>query len=145
MAFALTSFQARSLDIQSTSKKRGVQQIVMGITGTTADVALDISNSAGTFWTAAQANATFGTLATKALAILVALQSQVTALKDIKSEKLIARVRVATLSAAGQYTVTITSHLPSIAFNAADGETAISLLLEFEMVDGQFPVIASYA
>lgn len=144
MAFALTSFQCRSLDIQSTAKKRGIQQVIMGITGTTADVALDISNSAGTFWVAALANTTYGALAASALAILTSLQSQVTALKDVKSEKLLARLHVASLTGSAQYTLAITTHLPSIAFNAADGETAISLLLEFEMVDGQFPVVASY-
>lgn len=144
MAFALTKFHARAVDIASPSYKRGIQQVVLDITATTADVDLDLGDDSGTFWTAAQGNATYGALATKALEVLNKIVDQSAALVAVKSQQLIDRVQIATVAAAGQYSLAIQDVRPNIAFNAADGETSMKIILEYELNDNIFPVIATY-
>ncbi len=68
MTFALTGFKAYKLSVPSAVDKYGLQVVEMTITRASTDVALDIDNTAGTFWTAAKANTTYGTLATNAAA-----------------------------------------------------------------------------
>lgn len=142
MAFALTKFMAVGVDYAGVSNRNGVQKVIMNITGTTSDVALDIGTAAGTFWTAAIANATYGTIATAALAKLQAIAANSPALFRVNSMKLLPRVQVATLTAAGQFTLAVGVIGPNIAFNAADGETSIVLNLEYALPDFVFPIIS---
>lgn len=140
MAFALTAFEARTVDIKSVSYKKGIQQVVFDISGTTADVDLDIGDFAGTFWTAAQANVTYGSLAVGALEVLQKIVAQASALSAVESQQLIDRVQVAALSGAGQYTLAVQNLLPNIAFDAADGETSYKIIVDLEMNNSVFPV-----
>lgn len=214
MAFALTKFSARGIDIAGPSYKRGIQQIVLDITGTSADVDLDLGDDSGTFWTAAKANGTYGALATKSLEILKKIVAQSVALVGVDSQQLSTRnVLVAldsaasvggsatetltvtgllttdkilaativedganaayiqeaakTCAAAGQYVVTFSANpgagaevrvlaqranydvtiqdlRPNLALAAGSGETSYKLILNYELADGQFPVVASY-
>lgn len=145
MAFALTGAMARGIDIAGPSQKRGIQQIVLRITGTTADVALDIGTAAGTFWTAAIANTTYGTLASNFLNnVMVPLSSQSTSLVAVKSAQLLDRVQIATPNGAGQYALAVGVLGPNLSFNAADGETAYYIVLEYELNDLIPPIVASY-
>lgn len=52
MAFGLTSIKAYGVPSYEFSGNKFLQVLEMEITGTTADIALDIGNAAGTFWTA---------------------------------------------------------------------------------------------
>ena len=70
MAFAVTSFEAYPINLDSAIVRRADQEFTMTITGTTADVALDIGNPVGTFWTAAGSS----TIGAQALAALQAIQ-----------------------------------------------------------------------
>ena len=70
MSFALTKFEARGVEIKTPSKKRGKQELVFTITGTTADVDLDIGDEDGTFWTDALADTTYDDLAASVFALL---------------------------------------------------------------------------
>lgn len=144
MAFALTGYFARSVEISSSSYKRGIQQVVLNITGAATDVDLDIGDAAGTFWTAAVADGTYGTLASNALTSLTAIAGQSAALVAVESEQLIDRVQVASLTTTGQYSLAIDAIGPNIAFNAADGELAYKIILVWELNDYIMPVTASY-
>lgn len=144
MAFALTKFSARGIDIAGPSYKRGIQQVVLDITATTADVDLDLGDDAGTFWAAAIANATYGALATKALAVLQVIVAQSSALVAVKSAQLLDRVQIGTVAGAGEYSLAVVNVRPNIAFNAADGEEAIKIVLEYELNDNIYPVVATY-
>lgn len=144
MAFALTRFEARSIDIASVTYKRGVQQVVMDITGSSADVDLDIGDDAGTFWTAAIANATYGTLATNALAVLQKIVAQAAALVAVQSQQLLDRIQIATVSGAGQYSLAVVNTRPNLAFNAGDGETAYKIILTYELNNYIQPIAALY-
>jgi hypothetical protein len=144
MAFALTKFEARSIDIASVTYKRGIQQVVLDITGTTADVDLDIGDYSGTFWTAAVANATYGTLASNSLTVLQQIVAQAAALVEVSSQQLLDRVQVASLTTSGQFSLAIQNTLPNLEFNAADGETAYKIILTFELNNYIFPIVAQY-
>lgn len=144
MAFALTRFEARSVDIASVSYKRGIQQVVLDITGTAADVDLDLGDDSGTFWTAALANSTYGDLAAKALEILQKIVDQAAALLAVDSQQLIDRVQVASVSGAGEFSLAVQNTRPNIAFNAADGELAYKIVLTYELNNYIYPINALY-
>lgn len=144
MAFALVAYHARCVEIASTSYKRGIQQVVLDITALATDVDLDIGDDSGTFWTAAIADATYGTLATNALASLQRIVGQAAALVGVASEQLIDRVQIGSLTGAGQYTLAVQDVRPNIAVDAADGETAWKLILTYEMDNFISPETASF-
>jgi hypothetical protein len=144
MAFALTGFKARSYSVGSPSEVKAIQQVVLNITGLAADVDLDIGDATGTFWTDAEADSTYGTLATNALAVLTTIEGQSAALVDVQSAELLDRVQVASLTTTGQYTLAIGDIGPNIEFNAADGEETYKIILVWELNDGILPITASY-
>lgn len=139
MAFALTSYVGRGVEIGSVQYKKGLQQVVMTITGTAADVALDLGDASGTFWTDALADATYGSLAAKALESLQRISAQSVACVDVQSAQLLDRVQVASLTGAGQYTLATGTIAPDIAFNAADGELSYYIILTYELNNRVFP------
>jgi hypothetical protein len=144
MAFSLTAFQARSLEIQSPSYKKGIQQAVLTITGTAADVDLDVGDVSGTFWTAALANTTYGTLASKALDILTKISDQSVSCLGWKCQQLMVKVQSAAAGSAGEYAVSYGTIAPNFAIHTGEGSTAYYLVLEYEMANVSFPIIANY-
>lgn len=144
MAFALVAYHARGVDIQGPSYKRGIQQVVLDITATTADVDLDIGDDSGTFWTDCLADSTYGTLAEKAQESLQRIVAQSAALLGVQSEQLIDRVQVGTVSGAGEFELAVENTRPNIAVNAADGEESWKIVLTYELNNYSFPEIASY-
>lgn len=73
MAFALTKAAFYGSQLSDTVKKRGLQHAALYITGANTDIAYDLSNASGTFWTAAKAHATYGTIASTASDALTAV------------------------------------------------------------------------
>ena len=141
MAFALTAFECRGIDIAGPNLKRGLQQVCLTITGTSSDVDLDIGDLDGTFWSAADDSS----LGAAALLDMTNVVAQSAACLDIQSPQLLDRVQVASLTTSGQYTVDLSDSVcPNLAFNAADGETAYYIVLTFELNDGIFPLVKSY-
>lgn len=142
--FALTKFKAYGVQTEGSTRRHAAQVVEMVITGTTADVALDFDNASGTFWTAALADATYGTLATQALADITAISSRVSAVLTVSAQNLLGRVQVATLSAAGQYTIVpnATTFVPAIALNATDGDLLYNpIRIVWSMLDTLSPVV----
>lgn len=143
MAFALTGYAARGIDIAGPSYKRGIQQVVFKITALATDVDLDIGDSAGTFWTAAAADSTYGSLAAKALLSLTRIAAQSSNLLAIKSPQLLKRVQSAAVGNNGEFAVSIDVLGPDILFKASDGETALYVVLDYELNDSARPEIMS--
>jgi len=81
--FQLTKYNAYGFIIDSDIQKRAVQRAVFHITAANTDIDLDLSDSTGTFWTAAKADTTYGAMATKASASLTKIQAIATALNFI--------------------------------------------------------------
>ena len=76
------------------------QTCEMVIYGLDADVALDLDNATGTFWTAAEADATYGTVAAAAYAALQKVQISAASLHSWGGNFALYRARGATPAAA---------------------------------------------
>lgn len=143
MAFALTGFVSYGINIVGPSQKRGIQRATLTITALATDVDLDLGDDSGTFWTEAQANSTYGQLATKALDVLSKIEDQAASLISVRSEQLLDRIQAA--AAAGTaYVLTVQNKRPNLLFDAANGETSWSIDLEWIMQNFQFPVVSSF-
>jgi hypothetical protein len=143
MAFALTGFVSYGINIVGPSQKRGIQRATLTITALATDVDLDLGDDSGTFWTEAQANSTYGQLATKALDVLGKIEDQAASLISVRSEQLLDRIQAA--AAAGTaYVLTVQNKRPNLLFDAANGETSWSIDLEWIMQNFQFPVVSSF-
>lgn len=143
--FALTAFKAYGIRCEGATRLHALQRATFVVTATAADVAYDISSdttgSLGTFWTAVIADATYGSIGTQALAVIQSIQNQVKSLQSVRLGGALNYVQ-GTATAASTYTVAVTTHLPSIAFNAANGPTSMTLTLEWILKDGLEPVVS---
>lgn len=146
MTFALTAFKAYGIRTSGANRQHTHQVAELKITSANTDVDLDIGDTTGTFWTAAQADSTYGTMAARALTVMTNIQAIAQDLKLPESEALSQKTPVpgggvmTFLSAASvggapaeTYTVTgllstdtILSVVPKIA--SATGRAAISVL-----------------
>ena len=69
MAFQLTGYRTYTIQPGSATKKRAIQYVEMRINRlASTDTLMDLDAATGTFWTAVQADATYGAYATKAFA-----------------------------------------------------------------------------
>jgi hypothetical protein len=142
MAVAITAWKSTIIPSQGPSRSRGIQRFEIDVTQAAADNDCDIGDlTAGAFWTSAEAHATYGTQAT-------ALKTELAAVYPLASEVLLrsavldsAYVRVVGATAAAtQYGVTIDAHsaIPIIAFHAASAPTAITLVFDFNLLEGKY-------
>lgn len=134
MAFALKSFLATGYDLCGAQPQRQTQKLIFGCTGLTTDVAFDLGNLSGTFWTAAIANATYGALATSVKEWLTANYPMWAATSNVFVQELFDRVQAAAASGAA-YTRSLnaTTKLPEFVFAASNGETVYTVVVELEM------------
>ena len=134
MAFALTKFRAYGLEPGGPTRCQ-LQRLQFTIKGTGADVALDVGTLAGTFWTAAKADATYGAMATEVLARLTAfcVDANCSVVTKVGGNPINDKVR-ATAAGAGTYTLSISNYLPVITLNAAEGLTDYVLCVEVALV-----------
>lgn len=146
MAFALTKAEFRSVAHQNPSLKRGIQEVLLTITGANTDIDLDIGDAAGTFWTAAVANATYGAMAAAALVQLQAVVAGSAFLRRWECPELQASVyvQVASSPGASQYSLTTDTYGPDILLASGSAPTSYHVYLVFEMAAGQFPVTAAF-
>jgi hypothetical protein len=146
MAFALTSFRSYGVYIDEPITKRAVQYVHMTITALGADVDLDVGDAAGTFWTAAVADATHGTNAAKAKTAWVEILSKAKAIASMQSFEISKSKTPCGASAVGAGLVKIngTALAPEILFHTAEGITALTLNFVIELKDEHAPVRLSY-
>lgn len=145
MAFSVTAFKAYGLRTEGATRLHAVQRASFSITALAADVAMDISattaGSLGTFWTDVTGNTTYGSLAGQALIVIRAIALQVKSFQGIKLGNAQDYVQ-GTATASSTYTVAVNTHLPDVAFNAANGKTSYTVTLEWLLLDGKEPVIS---
>ena len=139
MAFALTSYRARGLQIAGAQPDRAIQQVVMTITGAVTDVALDIGTDAGTFWVAAVADATYGTLATSAKENLLNIVAVSQALAGLFVPELVGRLKAAAASTT-DYTLSVALKRPIYTFAASNGELLYTVFLEYLLNPSIMPI-----
>lgn len=142
MSFALTKFKAWGVNVGSPIRKHDMQYAELHITGTVADVDLDIGDDSGTFWTDALADSTYGSLATTALDKLQKIVAIANSLMAVESQE-ITLVRLRAAAAAGtDYALAIQDKRPNFIFDANQGETSYIIKLEWSLKDGLPAVIA---
>jgi len=142
MAVAITAWKSTIIPTQGPSRSRGIHRVEIDVTQAAADTDFDIGDlAAGAFGGSAEAQATYGTQAT-------ALKTELAAMYPLTSEVLLrsavlesSYVRVAGAPAAAtQYQVSINaaSDIPEIAFNAASAPLAITIVLDFNLLEGKY-------
>ncbi len=146
MSFALTKAQFRSLSLQNVSYKKGVQEVVLEITAANTDTDLDIGDAAGTFWTAAVANATYGAMAALVLAQLQAVVASSAYFSQLRCPELqcSAYLQVASAPGATQYSLTTDTYGPDILLASGSAPTSYHVHLFYELAVGAFPISANY-
>jgi hypothetical protein len=142
MAFALTSFWADSVRYQGPGPYRAEQKLKFTITGTTADVDLDIGDFSGTFWTAAIADATYGDAAVTALEAVQKIVAQATNVSKVYTPELQARIQAAAASGTA-YSLALQNFLPNYTFDAANGATAYTVQVDLQLLSGILPTALS--
>lgn len=145
MAFALTSFFADGQRYSGPGPVRATETYVLTITGLTTDVALDLGDSDGTFWTAALANPTYGEMATQVLAFIQSQVANYSAVKGIYTPELVARIQAAAASGAA-YTLSIDTELqlPIYTFASSNGATAYTVFVEYQLKPNFLPINKTY-
>ncbi len=146
MAFALTSFVADGTRFMGPGPLRSNEVYVFTITGLVTDVALDIGNVSGTFWTAALADATYGDLATSVLAFIQNQVSNYSGIEAIFMSELYARIQVPSGPSGTQYIADINAStlLPDYTFAASNGGTAYTLTVQYLLKPNLLPTVAAY-
>lgn len=140
MAFAMTKFVAHGTEVEECINKRYIQRVVLEITSTTADVALDVGTAAGTFWTAVGVAA--GSAGAKAVQALKDITSKAVNAKCCRAsiDGLIGRVPAAAASGAA-YVIAQDTYGPSWTFAASNGLSgAAAIVIEWILKDGEEPV-----
>ena len=136
MTFALTRFEAYGVQIDQPLSKRYIQRVEMRITGANTDIAVDLGNLAGTFWTAVGSTEP----GTTALAAIKAIALKAASLVHVGGSEVTNKCRVAGTASAGQYNMTVTNDRPNITYVTTDAPTSQKLVLEWELKDGEAPV-----
>lgn len=132
MTFALTSFFADGVRFTGPGPYRATQRYVFTATAAATDVDFDLGDSTGTFWTAAQADATYGTMAAQALDFIEAGVSGIQNMSSLFTPQIAGYALVRSLSATGTYTLSINStlQLPDYTFHTAGGTTAYTVCVD---------------
>ena len=142
MAFAVTKFVAYGLEIPDTVRKRTVQRVAMDVTAAATDNTWDIGTLGGTFWTSALAHATYGQIATTALAKLTYIGANCKVFVYIGGDIATNYNKLATAANNDSFTMSISNGLPVIGFKASQAPTAVTLVLEWSMNDGIVETVA---
>lgn len=141
MTLACTKVHAYGIEIGEGLTKRFHQYLLVEGTGAGTDVSHDFDEPAGTLLAAVDGD-TVGTVigagdALKAACADIGVRAQQLVL--VGGETLVNKIQAAA-DAAGVYTMTVTNHLPDIAYHAAEGPTAWKYLFAWVLKDGERPV-----
>ena len=118
-------------------------RVELVISGSDSDVTLDLDNFSGTFWTAALADATYGTTAASVKSLLNSLTGSIAALVRVGGNFTLYRPRVmAGSEVTGTYSQNYndTAKLPNFAFKDGNGCGGTNIILDYEMNPGFLPI-----
>ncbi len=132
MTFALTSFCADGVQFNGPGQYRGIQTYIFTATAAATDVDFDLGDPTGTFWTAAVADSTYGTMATQVLQAVTGFEGNIQAVKSVFTPEIAGFTQVLSLAATDTYTLSIdtTTFLPYYTFYTAGGTTAYTVFVD---------------
>jgi len=147
MAFAVTDYKAYGVDISEPVTKRAVQHLEMTITGLAADVDMDIGDQSGAFWTAAEADGTYGATATACKAVIADIETKAAHrisffLKGVTDLKKL--IEDGGTTAGDDYYLSGTTVMPEITIHTAEGLTSYKLHLAVALDDEERAVRAGF-
>jgi len=135
MAFGLSTIKAYGVPSYEFSGDKFIQVLELEITGTTADVALDIGDTSGTFW---------GDVSdTTAAGVVDSIFKKVEKHIALSCPELLAKTQVASGATVqtGEYKVAAPQSTSfAITLFANEGLTAYNLALQWSLKDGELPV-----
>ncbi len=142
MAFAVTGYRAYPVDIAIDKNIKAIQHLELAITGTSADVLLDLSNPAGTFWTAAGSSAV-GAAALSALnaIVLIALGRKAFYLQGVTDGKV--QTYTADTVASNGFKLTSATVIPDVTQFAGEGLTSYFCSIEIAVLSGSSPITSA--
>jgi hypothetical protein len=144
MAVAITAWKSTIIPVSGPSRSRGIQRVEFDVTQAAADNDSDFGDltlATSAFWTSAVAHATYGDTA-------IALRAHLFEAYPLASEVLIrsavlesAYVRVTPATAgATEFVAALdaTTHIPSLTYHAASAPTAVTYVLDFNLLEGKY-------
>jgi hypothetical protein len=135
MAFGLSSIKAYGVPSYEYSGNKFVQHLELEITGTTADVTLDIGDTSGTFWTDVSDAA--------AAKVIDQIYAKVEKHFSLSVPELLAKVPIASgdTVATGEYKVASPESTSfEITLFANEGLTSYNLAMSWSLQDGELPI-----
>ncbi len=147
MAFALTKFKAYGLRAEGAVRPHVQQVMSFTFTAAATDIVYDLGETAGTFWTSAEASVAYGSLATAVKSLLLTRLPGLLpagALIACESEVLQTFIQVASGASGTQFTLAIADSMPTITFVSASAPTAWVLNLRWNLIDGAEAVVGDY-
>lgn len=147
MSFAITKFKAYGIRAEGAVRPHCQQVFSFTFTAANTDIAYDLGTSGGTFWTSAIADTTYGSLATAVRTLLLTRLPGMlpdSALVGIQGEPIKTYIQVAAGAVGSQYTLAISSSMPTITFVAGSAPTAWVLNLTWNLADGMEAIAADY-
>lgn len=136
MAFGLTSIKAYGIETAEATRSKYLQVLEMEITGTSADVALDIGNTSGTFW-GDVSDAT-------AAAVIDDIYGKVEKHISLSVPELLAKTQIlsgGTVATTEYKVASPESTSFAITIFAAEGLTAYNLCMVWSLKDDHLPVV----
>ncbi len=147
MAFALTKFKAYGIRAEGAVRPHVQQVMNFTLTAAATDIVYDVGVTAGTFWTSAEAHATYGALASAVKRILLTNLPGLLpdfALMQVNGEPLNTFAKVASGASGLQYTLAIDSSMPLVTFVSASAPTGWVLQLCWNLIDGAEALVGDY-
>ena len=137
MAIAVTKFTAYALEIPDAVRTRHVQRAAITFTAANTDATWDLGTTSGTFWTSAEAHATYGAIATEAKRVLLLAGANAKVLDRIGGTIRNNYIQAAALGGVvTNFTLTATNGCPDMTFVSGSAPTAGVLVIEWCLNDG---------
>jgi len=138
MASALTAYKAWIQEADKATGPRHIQYLEMDITGANTDTAWDFATAAGTFWTAAEADETYGATATLARKLMYQIAEKAAYFAGVLGEVDLQYAREIAASGA-DYTMAAgtASNIPDLTFNSGNAPTSIKAVLRWVLSEDQ--------
>lgn len=148
MAFALTKFKAFGERAEGAVRPHVQQVMNFTLTAAATDIVYDLGETAGTFWTSAEASTAYGALASAVKRILLTQLPGLLpdfALMACNGEPLQTFLKVASGASGTQYTLAISAaSMPTITFVSASAPTGWVLQLRWNLIDGAEALVGDY-
>ena len=137
MAIQVVGYHIFGLETSKAVSPLAQQTLLINVNAASSDVTWDLGNAAGTFWTAALADATYGTTAASCLAALQSFDKAAAFALAVGGNFTLYRVRALTPTGTGDYQISSwTNRTPNFVFATGAGPGSTNIVLTWGMPQG---------